>query len=186
MDRIASFTLVAVLPLCVIANGSAEDSMPISVTQFGRANVIGYLGHPLGTVVRVTGVCVDGNVTHARIDANKILLEVRAVNGTVLKRPVRFDHPYVRDRSSLPKPDTRFDYFVHEHGAFSGLVEIPANVDSSQRVAANDGFYYHPALTIHSKNGHDRPLEPANPTQRVLDKIQKMGMPPISDSPTDG
>ncbi len=52
----------------------------ISVAEFTADNVIGYLGHPLGTVVRITGTAVDGDTTRRKRDRGKTLLEIHTVN----------------------------------------------------------------------------------------------------------
>lgn len=160
MNRSTLAVLAAMVTLCVTANADESVEGSISVSQFGRSNIIGFLGRPLGTVVRVTGVTVDGNSTRSRIDAHKTLLEIHTVNGIVLKRPIVFDHPYVRDRSTLPKPGTAFDYFVHESGAFTGIVDVPKGVQSNQPIVANNGFHYHRKLTIHSKNTNQGKTKP--------------------------
>lgn len=152
---------IAVLFVSATADETQPSDKPLSVTQFGRANVVGFLGKPLGTVVRATGIVVDGDTTRCRIDAGKTLLEVREVNGIALERPIRFDHPFVRNRLDSPKPGARFDYFVHEHGCFGGFVDIPADVDSDQPMVAHDGFGYRSSITIHSKQAHDQPLKRA-------------------------
>lgn len=150
MKRYAFATLMAFATSHATATDPAKSLHTLSVAQFERGNVIGHLGHPLGTVVRVTGGAIDGNSTRARIDAHKVLLEVRAVNGMPLDRPVRFDHPYTRNNADIPKPGTKFDYFVHEIGSFSGIVPVPEGVSSAQPMVANDGFRYRRGLYFHS------------------------------------
>ena len=82
--------------LCAsIGEGQVSDSTvakdvksaTVSATQFGRSSVIGHLNYPLGTVVRITGVCIDGDRTRRKSDAGETLLEVRAVNGKQLQIP---------------------------------------------------------------------------------------------------
>ena len=128
------------------AKSAHDDS--VSVKSFGDDNVIGHLGHPLGTLVRITGRCVDGNTTRRRIGAGQTLLEVRSVNGAPLERPFRFTFPQTSEILK-PQPGDRFDYDAHEQGAFSGIVFVPNELDVEQPVVANDGFHYRPELVLH-------------------------------------
>ncbi|MCC9641611.1 hypothetical protein LOC71_04945 [Rhodopirellula sp. JC740] len=131
------------------AKSAREDS--VSVKSFGRGNVIGHLGHPLGTVVRITGLVIDGNATRRRVDAGRTLLEVQTVNDVRLDRPFRFAFPRGTEISK-PKAGDRFDYYAHEQGRFSGIVSVPDELDIEQPIVANDGFHYRPELMIHRSN----------------------------------
>ena len=133
----------------------AQQTQPqadVSVKQFGAKNVIGHLGHPLGTVVRITGTCIDGDRTRRRADLGKTLLEVRTVNGKELEHP--FVVPFLRAAKDIPTPvdGDSFDYYVHEWGAFDGFVSIPSELAIDQPMVANDGFHYRPQVTIHKSN----------------------------------
>jgi hypothetical protein len=147
--------LAAVAVILVTAGPSAQerkDKPPqISVADFRRDNVIGLLGHTLGTVVRVTGVTIDGDTTRHKADAGHTLLQVEMVNGAKLEKPVRFylDKSAAEDRP--PKFGSRFDYYVHESGEFSGVVERPKglSIEIEGEGAQHDGFHYRPRITIH-------------------------------------
>lgn len=138
---------------------SEQPPAAVSVKQFGTKTVIGHFGHPLGTVVRITGTCIDGDRTRRRADLGKTLLEVRTVNGKELEHP--FIVPFLRAAKDVPKPvdGDRFDYYAHEWGAFDGIVSIPDEFAIDQPMVANDGFRYRPQITIHKSN-------PTQPTQQ--------------------
>ncbi|WP_442511097.1 hypothetical protein SH528x_002762 [Novipirellula sp. SH528] len=125
---------------------------PVYVKQFAAGKVIGHLGHPLGTVVRITGICVDGDRTRRRADVGKTLLEIRAVNGTPLKRP--FVVPFERAAVEVTKPNDGdlFDYYAHEWGTFDGIVAVPKDLGLHKPMVANDGFHYRPKVTVHKSN----------------------------------
>jgi hypothetical protein len=148
------FTIRDLLWLMVVVGmassaASQEIARPaeISVRSFGRDNVIGHLGKPLGTIVRVTGMCVDGDSTRARVNAGKTLLQVESVDGRKLDRPINFDFERAAKEVSKPLPGQRFDYYVHEWGSFDGVIPFPGDLP-----VANDGFHYRQAITIHKDN----------------------------------
>ncbi len=138
------------------------ESPVISVKDFGRSKVIGHLGHPFGTVVRITGKCIDGDSTRRKADAGKTLLQVQTVNGKTLERPFTFE--FLRAAKEIPKPQSgdAIDYYVHEWGEFDGVVLIPGDLGIDQPIAANDGFHYRPQLTIHKENV----VEPSTRSQK--------------------
>ena len=92
------------------------QNQTISVVNFGTDNVIGHLGHPLGTVVRVTGIAIDGDTTRLKRDMGKTLLEIHTVNGELLEEKILFD--FHRAAKSVVKPNAgeEFDFYVHEYG----------------------------------------------------------------------
>ena len=156
-------SLATILAFCLMAvvlaqhadrKPKGDNALPpkndsISVTRFNEGKVIGLLGHPLGTVVRVTGVALDGDSTRAKADSGKLLLSVETVNGTKLTKPRVFEFGRA-DRSVVePKPGDTFDYYVHEYGEFDGVVEPPEELGIEYEEVAHDGFYYRPYITIH-------------------------------------
>ena len=130
-------------------NGSSARSGTILAADLDPKSVVGYLGYPLGTVVRVTGEVVDGNTTTLRRDMGRTLLEVHAVNGVKLDKTVVFDFSESEKRFAKPRPGHSFDYYVHESGGFHGVVEPPKELGIDHPVFANDGFYYRRHITIH-------------------------------------
>jgi hypothetical protein len=133
---------------------SQQDKPPaIAVTSFdGRKLPIGYLGVPLGTVVRVTGVAIDGDTTRMKANMGKTLLRIESVDGKKLDKSVDFDFDYDFEKTHKPKPDDRFDYYVHEYGAFNGVVTPPKELGIQQVMMANTGFHYSGYITIHKVN----------------------------------
>lgn len=152
---VSGMVLAAMVTLLVTAGQSGQEKTAepprISVADFRQDNVIGLLGHPLGTVVRVAGVTVDGHTTRRKADAGHTLLQVETVNGAKLEKPVRFyfDRPAPKDR--LPEFGSRFEYYVHESGEFSGVVKRPKglSIEIEGEAAQHDGFHYRPEITIH-------------------------------------
>ena len=159
---VAVSTMILGSVLSAVALGSFALATPapeehpsdgtVSVKQFGSGNVIGHLGHPLGTVVRITGVCLDGSKSRRRTDSGKTLLEIRTVNGSRLERPFVVPFSRVAKGVSKPKNGEAFDYYAHEWGEFDGIVAIPKDLNIDVPQVANDGFYYRPQITIHKAN----------------------------------
>ena len=125
---------------------------PVSVKVFENQLPVGYLGVPLGTVVRVTGEAFDGASTRRKADDGKLLLRIETVNGKALKPSVVFD--FLRAPATLkkPSPGDKFDFYVHEYGEFDGVVTLPKElgIGDFDVAVANDGFYYRRHLKIHA------------------------------------
>lgn len=129
-----------------------SEVKPISVASFAEQLPVGYLGVPLGTVVRVTGEAVDGSTTGAKSEEGKTLLRIGAVNGKELARPVVFE--FLRATESVKKPAAgqKFDYYVHEYGEFDGQVIPPKELGIKTVVVASTGFHYRRYVTVHATN----------------------------------
>ncbi|WP_020469779.1 hypothetical protein [Zavarzinella formosa] len=137
----------------------AKEAAPVSVESFNSGNVIGYLGAPLGTIVRVTGITVDGKTLLIKGAEGKTFLRVETVNGKALKKPVDFEFLRVAKEVSKPKPDERFDYYVHEYGEFDGNVDMPEELINEPKKPGNmsgnvigiaaPGFHYQHRVTVH-------------------------------------
>jgi hypothetical protein len=128
------------------------EAQRATVESLEKQMPIGLLGVPLGTVVRVTGEVFDGDETRCKADAGKTFLRVATVNGGKLAEPVVFE--FLRAPAAVKKPTagTSFDYYVHEYGAFDGVVEPPKELGIETPEIAHDGFYYRRALTVHASN----------------------------------
>lgn len=151
---IRNLVWMSVVVAFATAHAGAQESVKparIPVSSFGRDNVIGYLGQPLGTFVRVTGLAVSGESTQRRADAGKTLLQVEAVDGRQLGQPITFEFQRAANGISKPAPGQRFDYVAHEWGVFDGVVQLPG-----VPAIASDGFYYRRRITIHKDNGAGR------------------------------
>lgn len=127
----------------------AGGGKTIPVADFYGNEVVGLLGHPLGTIVRVTGKVVDGDSTGWKSTLGKTLLEVETVNGKKLEKSVTFPFGRAPEEVEKPKPETKFDYYVHEWGEFDGFVVVPKGLGIEKPMIANDGFYYRRQITIH-------------------------------------
>lgn len=138
------------------------DPPTVSVHSFGAGRVIGYLGHPLGTVVRVTGIGVVGQ---GKADGGSPLLQIETVNGVSLPKAWVVHFLRAARDISKPLPGERFDFYVHEYGTFDGVVDPPRHLGIDKPVLQNDGFYYRAAVTIHKSNGPIRPQR-GGPVQR--------------------
>jgi len=139
------------------ARPAAKDAGPVSVQTFQRQMPIGYLGHPLGTVVRVTGVCVDGDKV-GKLYAGKVVLRVEEVNGKKLSDPTDFVFDRAADGVPKPKPGQRFDYTVHEYGSFDGIVKVPEEPGAVRDFSGNvigvalPSFHYRSDLEVHKSH----------------------------------
>lgn len=150
---ILSFTsFLAVANYSIGAAQETKRSEPVSVKDFRTSKVIGYLGHPLGTVVRITGKCIDGDETRRKANAGQTLLQVQTVNGKALEKPYMFAFHRAAKDILKPKSGDAFDYYAHEWGEFDGIVNIPKDLGIDDEPVANNGFHYRPQITIHKSN----------------------------------
>ncbi|MGL6073183.1 MAG: hypothetical protein ACRC8S_03370 [Fimbriiglobus sp.] len=141
-------TSSTILTTTYAAPSAGEKKSSNSVRSFTQLP-LGYLGVPLGTVVRVTGVTIHGDELQLKSAMGKTYLRIETVNGKPLDETVDFEFP---EAEQIPKPaiGTRFDYQVHESGEFSGHVDTRPDGDNIEVAAvAHDGFYYRRALSIH-------------------------------------
>jgi hypothetical protein len=136
--------------------GARGQKDTVSVTELQPNRVIGMLGQPLGSVVRVTGTSVDGVETGNKADSAQTLLKIQTVNGKPLANPVYFHFNRAAEGIHEPKVGQSFDYFVHEWGAFDGHVELPKEVGVETLPIAHDGFWFRKEITIHKSNERDR------------------------------
>ena len=143
--------LMVVVGLPSLAVTQKPREPPIKAASLGR-NVVGHLGYPHGTVLRVTGTCIDGDTTGRKADVGKTLLNIDSVNGKTLTPPAIF--PFERSAKGIakPSPGDMFDYYVHEWGTFDGIVEMPKGLGIDRPTVANDGFAYRPQITVHKDN----------------------------------
>jgi hypothetical protein len=158
----ARWQTVAVLPVAACVAGwtwaqdapgprpAAKDAGPVSVRTFEGRPPVGYLGHPLGTVVRVTGVCIDGDLISQKLYAGKTVLRVEAVNGRKLPGPTDFFFDRAAGGVPKPKPGQRFDYTAHEYGSFDGIVRVPEEPGAARVIGvAGPSFGYQSHLEVH-------------------------------------
>lgn len=134
------------------SGSTTKQNATISVAAFHPESVIGHLGQPLGSVIRVTGMSVDGDETQRKADAGQTLLKIETVNGMKLTQPVYFTFRRAAEGIKKPESGTPFDYFVHDWGYFDGLVQPPKSLGIEMPIVANDGFHFRPEITIHKSN----------------------------------
>ncbi len=151
----------AIIAVLLVSLGSREltssqskAAPKIYVSDFQKDNVIGNLGFPLGTVVRITGTIFDGEEIGSKALSSETMMKVMTVNGHKIPSPPVFIHPGKKE--DRPVPGSTFDYYVHESGAFRGVVDPPQELGIQYEPIAHDGFYYHSELVIH-KNNHPAP-----------------------------
>ena len=161
LARIGVFLTAASLIAVVSLSGAQESdstqpNKTISVDAFQPERVIGHLREPLGSIVRVTGVSVDGDETRRKADSGQTLLKIETVNGKRLEEPVYFTFRRAAEGIEKPEAGIPFDYFVHEWGSFDGVIDPPKELGIDAPIVAHDGFYYRPEITIHKSNSIER------------------------------
>lgn len=143
--------LSLIVPQLARGQSEAEPKPVASVTSLG-AKPIGYLEVPLGTVVRATGIVIDGDTIGDKANWGKTLLRVTTVNGKDLPKPVDFEFKRAPKSLQKPAPGEQFDYYLHEYGHFDGIVRAPKELGIDEPVTANDGFNYRRYVEIHASN----------------------------------
>ena len=129
-----------------------KESVSVSVESFQYQLPQGLLGVPLGTVARVTGEAVDGSTYRRKAAFGKIFLRILSVDGRKLATSVEFEFEGAPDAVKKPAPGDKFDYYVHEYGEWSGVVEPPEELGIGASGLAHDGFHYRPHLRIYASN----------------------------------
>jgi hypothetical protein len=122
---VAPIVAVAVATLCptatTVADKPPEPVRPITLAELSERQILGSLGHPLGTLLTVEGVVADGTYTKLKYDAGHTLLRVQVVEGKELKDEVVFHFDAFLDWVEKPKVGSRFKYFGYETGGFIGV-----------------------------------------------------------------
>lgn len=137
--------LLASVPLMSAKETATEQQ--ISVRSFSQNDVLGILGVPIGTVVRINGIARDGNKTNFKADEGRWILEIERVNGRPLKDTVTFRvSPKEGDIKSLG----RFECYAAEYGGFFGYAKNPDKVDIEQSPSTSTSaeVRYHPQLIL--------------------------------------
>lgn len=120
------------------SSGSQTDS-PITFKELDDRGIEGTLGHPLGTVMEVSGRVV-ANTSRAKGDVDEpFFLRIEEVDGHKLYQPRLFSctaMPLVRSAPDLKVGDT-FRCIGYESGGFQGT---PGDVFKHVPVAATKGF----------------------------------------------
>jgi hypothetical protein len=120
---IVAFALLGMFPLNLKAQAKTAPLPDASKTAITAAElidkyvVIGPLGHPLGEVISIEGIAVENQGKGERE-----LIEVLAVEGNSLERPIRMSYsiwPW-GDIKSL-ETGKRYSLRVYQDGGFSGV-----------------------------------------------------------------
>ena len=161
MDRRYWLSGICIAILASVPLMSAKETatkQTISVRSFSQNEVLGVLGVPIGTVVRINGVARDGNKTDFKADQGRWILEIDQVNGRPLKDIVTFRvSPKEGDIKSLG----RFECYAAEYGGFFGYAKNPDKVDIEQSPTTSTSaeVSYHPRLILcklKTKQGAER------------------------------
>jgi len=140
----SSFAMTFVV-LCVawshnVASDTVSDGCDekFYVSKFTNSNVIGLLGHPFGTIVRVTGVSLGEDDPPLKETKGDSQLRIDSVEGVQLKEPVYFyfstrsDGPALKE-IKCPAKNESFDFYMFESGCFSGRAVIPKHLKGKVR-----------------------------------------------------
>lgn len=100
----------------------AQEGEPVKVSDIRAQGVTGDLGLPLGTLVTVEGIVVDGDELRTQATSGRTLLRVEKVGETELPTPVMYPFP---ENSDLERPAAgeSFSGVVYETGGFVGAPE---------------------------------------------------------------
>lgn len=157
-DRTKCLIAIAAVTAISVASFADQPRVPesgaVSVKSFADAEgitVIGLLGRPLGTIVRVTGVAVHGTTRDVKASQGDILLTIETVDGKSLKEQVTFLRQAGDAEIKGLSSGDRFDFFCHEAGSFQGNVRIPQGLGIDDRPVQGAGFRYVPRIVIHRR-----------------------------------
>ena len=81
---LSALVVAGIIILAACRHSESEDKAPIPVSKLNENSVIGLLGVPLGEVVSIQAVIVDGDSLRDKIHGGSYLLEVTSVNGVKL------------------------------------------------------------------------------------------------------
>lgn len=158
-------SVFAVLALLGFSSPADEKSEKLFYAKdFGSDNVIGALGYPMGTVVRITGKSLGEDQSGAKSFEGVTWLEIETVNGKKLERSIKRFHYrgisgfYSAAESPMLEKGEPFDFYVYETCGYHGFVQIPDELKRElfPRVAAR-GFGFDMSLEFLKDN---RPKTP--------------------------
>ena len=149
-------TLILVCSVVCLSTVAVAQPKPLSKTidasllfRPERTKIIGGLKSPLGTVVRITGVCIDGTQTRISEYKGKLLLDIETVDDVHMDKLPLYIHPAQLGAEQLPGVGDTFDYFVHECGEFSGQVDLPPGIGPAGPEESVGHFGFKLRLKIH-------------------------------------
>ena len=98
-----------------------KKEKPIPIDEVRKRGILGDLGHPLGTIVRVEGEVIAWEGKYGKASESETLLHMETVNGTKLEQGVIFF--YRGAEADKPKVGDKLKYIGYETGRFEGLVK---------------------------------------------------------------
>ncbi len=129
-------SVFAVLALLGFSSPADEKSEKrFYITDIQRGKLIGDLGYPMGTVVRITGKSLGRDQSRAKGFDDVTWLEIESVNGKKLERSIKrfhyrgIDTSYSSAESPVLEKGAPFDFFVYETCGYHGLVDIPKELE---------------------------------------------------------
>ncbi|MFO0882636.1 MAG: hypothetical protein U0894_00345 [Pirellulales bacterium] len=129
-------SVFAALALLGFSSPADEKSEKLFYAKdFGSDNVIGALGYPMGTVVRITGKSLGKDQSRSKALEGVTWLEIETVNGKKLERSIKRFHyrgisgMYSKVASPVLEKGEPFDFYVYETCGYHGLVDIPKELD---------------------------------------------------------
>jgi hypothetical protein len=106
-------------PVMISVNPIRSNSNSIAVTEFAQKSIVGYLGHPLGEIITISGVVRQAGSGSKSLRG---VLSVEAVNGIPLAQPVVIEFGlFVTAQVSKPLLARSFKYVGYETGGFTGI-----------------------------------------------------------------
>lgn len=134
---IAALAIVILFPLAVASADKAPKS--IGISELSKLQVIGWLGQPLGRIVTIEGVVVDGSYTRCKADEGQSLLRVQVVDGKQLPKEQVFHFDPFLAELEKPTVGSKFKYIGYETGGFTG---VPAKAFDHVPAIATTGYYF--------------------------------------------
>jgi hypothetical protein len=117
---LATFFIITLIPLLTAGNRMINKIIYSDIA--GRVKIIGTLNKPIGEIVTVEGVIIDGTDTREKGDAGKVLLKVQWINGKKLQKGVNLPVKIFQwSAIHTPKVNEHKKYIGYETGAMSGI-----------------------------------------------------------------
>jgi hypothetical protein len=125
----------------------APREATIHASQLKPDQVIGRLGHPLGTILTIDGTILDGDSLRLKLYSGTTLLNVSRVNGQTLEKPVyREFGPYSTSLAiDVPPVGRQFKYVAYETGRFEGA---PTGLFKYVPPMATTGYHFNTSLVL--------------------------------------
>jgi hypothetical protein len=134
---------ILIMLLAMSCSGLAEEKEKVSIRDFEKSKVLlGKLGKPFGTTMRVTcrGVAKPEGESGRTKDAWwEEVVEITAIEGKPLNRPVMIDWGTYREAVEKPAAGVSLEVFGYESGGFEGT---PAGISVSTAISADVGFAF--------------------------------------------